>query len=473
MKNIMLPIAALFMLLQTGTTKAEVIGDINNDNKIDLAEAIYALQVTTGLTNQVTKKYFIKSCGGTNYEYLNSSNEIIDVNSNGEAIISFETNTYGSGGSDNMLVKLSSEGNVDWAKTFGTAANEYGTLVRYSLVGGYISVGYQSAQDKGVTIRRHDDEGVVSWTKSYNLGTYSRVMSFVELIDSSLILTGSIYNESNDINDDLYVLKVNPSGAIQWVKILSTAGYNRPSQIIKTIDSGFAIVGRTDAFMNSSNSDVWLIKLNYQGNIEWQKSYGTDGYEDYGSSIIQGKDGEFTVLGNTESFGLNHLSAWILQLDSLGNIEWQKSYSGTGYSKASSIIMGQSGGYVVSGAQEGYGWIFKTNEVGEVEWEKKYGDGGTTKLFAKTDPVDGYILAGDTTSYGAGLSDIWTLHINDQGVVDITCDLINDVSSTVQDTNATTRDHNSTVPTKQFSVYTQTEITTDVTDYLVSEEICY
>ena len=204
--------------------------------------------------------------------------------------------------------------------------------------------------------------------------------------------------------------------------IFSTYGgggndYGRSIQ--QTEDGGYIVAGDTNSF-GVGNSDAWILKLNSSGGVEWQKTYGGDNY-DYGKSIQQTEDGGYIVAGDTSSFGAGNSDAWILKLNSTGEVEWQKTYGGGGNDSGLSIQQTKDGGYVVAGITYSFGasnsdaWILKLNSSGGVEWQKTYGGDGYDIGESIQQTSGGYIVAGETKSNGAGLFDVWVFTMDSFG----------------------------------------------------------
>jgi hypothetical protein len=147
------------------------------------------------------------------------------------------------------------------------------------------------------------------------------------------------------------------SGAHQ--KYLGLASYSFPDwtqtyggaidegrDVIRTDDGGYAIAGYTGSVAADSD-DVYLVKTDGQGNLEWQKTYGGTG-DDFGRSLVQTVDGGYAIAGSTYSFGLGNADVYLVKTDAQGNLLWNKTYGGTNYDIGYSLI--QTGeGYIIAG----------------------------------------------------------------------------------------------------------------------------
>ena len=140
------------------------------------------------------------------------------------------------------------------------------------------------------------------------------------------------------------------ASATQWAKTYGTygAGLNElATSIQQTSDGGYIAAGYTKSF-GAGNEDVWIMKLNADATIIWEKTYGGPNNE-RANSIQQTSDGGYIVGGWIHPFGVGHIDMWVLKLDSDGNVIWQKRYGGTGDDRAMSIQQTNDGGYIVGG----------------------------------------------------------------------------------------------------------------------------
>lgn len=208
---------------------------------------------------------------------------------------------------------------------------------------------------------------------------------------------------------------------VSWAKTYGGGSDDVAHCIRQTSDGGFIVAGETYSF-GVVDSDVWVLKLDGTGNIQWQKTYGGSGY-DIGRSIQQTSDGGYIVGGETSSFAAN-TEVWILKLDVNGSVQWQNRYGGGGVDAAHSLHQSSDGGYIVAGETTSFGaggidaFVFKLKSDGSIDWQKSYG--GSNDEVARSiqqTPDGGYIVAGETKSFGAGDVDIWVFKLDARGVI--------------------------------------------------------
>jgi hypothetical protein len=213
---------------------------------------------------------------------------------------------------------------------------------------------------------------------------------------------------------------------ISWEKIYGGNGNDAGDSVCQTTDGGFFIVGETSS-KGAGNRDIWVLKTDSEGNIEWDKTFGGE-YYDRGKHGIQTSDGGYILVGYTASFSSGLNDAWLIKLDSNGEIEWDEFYGGEGNEEGVCVQQTNDGGYVVAGLTNSYGagridaWIFKTDFNGNIVWEKTFGQelSDLAEWIEQTND-GGYIFTGVHGIYSEGIanyniySDFWLVKIDENG----------------------------------------------------------
>jgi uncharacterized delta-60 repeat protein len=222
---------------------------------------------------------------------------------------------------------------------------------------------------------------------------------------------------------DFWVLRLDRDGDIQWQKTYGGTDWDGARSIQQTSDDGYVVAGRTESF-GAGDSDFWVLKLDSDGNIQWQKTYGGADWDE-ARSIQQTSDGGYVVAGWTDSFGAGDRDFWVLRLDGDGDIQWQKTYGGTDGDWPRSIQQTSDGGYVVAGYTYSFGagisdfWVLKLDSDGNIQWQKTYGGADSDGARSIQQTSDGgYVVAGYTYSFGVGASDscdFWVLRLDGDG----------------------------------------------------------
>ena len=226
----------------------------------------------------------------------------------------------------------------------------------------------------------------------------------------------------------------------QWARTYGLNSDDFAYSIQETSDGGYIVVGGTMSF-GAGDIDSWILKLSSIGEIEWQQTYGGSN-EDRTRSIEQTSDGGYIVAGYTNSYGAGLNDAWVLKLNSIGEIEWQQAYGGSDNDIAHSIQETSDGGYIVVGSTMSFGagdvdsWILKLSSIGEIEWQQTYGENGHDETYYIQQTTDGgYIVAGFTLSFGVGGEDSLILKLSTDGDVDPLCGIIGSSDASILSTS--------------------------------------
>jgi hypothetical protein len=245
---------------------------------------------------------------------------------------------------------------------------------------------------------------------SYGEGTYDMAINNIGIMDGGHIIVGSTEGYGA-VGEDLWMFKVDNTGAAAWNKHYGGAGNESGFNVIGTSDGSYAVVGCTTSY-GAGMEDIWLIKTDADGNIAWNKTYGGV-YDDEGWMILQTSDGGYLITGITCPVdGL--ADAFLLKVDSTGTQEWMKTYGGNGDDGTYGITPASAGGYILAGFTNSTGagkydaWLIRVDAQGTQQWTKNYG--GTENDVAyqafETSETD-FVVDGTTRSYGAGKADIW------------------------------------------------------------------
>ena len=219
-----------------------------------------------------------------------------------------------------------------------------------------------------------------------------------------------------------WIIKLDGNGNVNWQKTYGGSGFDEAWDAQQTADGGYIVAGCTE-FLGAGNGDLWVLKLDSEGKVVWEKAFGGAEY-DCAASVRQTEDGGYILAGGTSSFGAGESDFWLLKLDGSGNVTWEKAYGGTGYDYVISMNQTLDKGYIVAGYTGSFGvaansamWIIKVDENGVITWQKTYdGPGYDYARSAYQTQDGGYIVAGATTSFGAGNYDFWIIKLDGSGM---------------------------------------------------------
>ena len=255
------------------------------------------------------------------------------------------------------------------------------------------------------------------WTKTYGGTSNDDAIAVIQTIDSCFVILG--HTESSG-NMDIWLMKIDDNGNILWDKTFGGPSVDFGIIVKQTTDQGFIIVGTTESFGNSDRS-IWLIKTDEYGNELWNKVYD-DTYDNtcQAQYVSSTSDGGYIITGGTGDFTLDQSDSWIIKTDENGTEEWNKKIGGPTNQKTYTVFQTADGGYILSGNTGINGnidiWLVKIDETGNILWDKIFGGNEWDNAYSMQITSDnGYILAGYTKSYGNGEEDFWLIKTDSQG----------------------------------------------------------
>lgn len=399
--------------------------------KIKILLFLIIIQYQVNVMAQAPVVEWKKSLGGSGQDIPYS----IAKTSDGGYIIAGYSNsnngdvTQNFGSEDYWIVKLSSTGTIQWQKSYGGSSYEYPYDIKQTNDGGYIIAGYTNSNNGDITgfqgitdfwIVKLTTNGTIEWQKTLGGTHIDYARSIQQTIDGGYIVIGETYSNNGDVTGnhgslDYWVVKLNSTGTIQWQKTLGGSDGDYPTSIKQTTDGGYIAIGYTystngDVTVNQGHDDYWIVKLNSTGTIQWQKTLGGTGHDE-AYDVEQTSDGGYIIAGTTESVNGNITTNyggydyWIVKLNSTGSLEWQKSVGGYSNEIPNSIKLTQDGGCIIagwSGSENIIGdfriidyWIVKLNSTGNLEWQKSLGGSNYDRATSIQQINDGsYIVTG-------------------------------------------------------------------------------
>ncbi len=294
----------------------------------------------------------------------------------------------GDSAGDYWIIKLNSAGDLMWEKSYGGSGGDFAYYIHQTTDKGYIVAGSSSSNDGDVTgnhpdnlgypsidywILRLDSVGNLIWEKSFGGKKDDAAKCVRQTNDGGFIVTGSAHSNNGDVsgnhgngNYDIWVVKLDTNGNLAWQKCFGGSGYEESNSIQQTSDGGFIIAGGAasmDGDVSGNHDpdveDYWIVKLDSVGNLMWQKCLGgteTDvafdiQLTDDGSFVIAGisASGDGDVTGHHESGQFIKYDEWVVRVDANQNIVWEKSLGGSDFDYARSICQTMDGGFVIAG----------------------------------------------------------------------------------------------------------------------------
>ncbi|MBD3289012.1 choice-of-anchor D domain-containing protein [candidate division KSB1 bacterium] len=240
-----------------------------------------------------------------------------------------------------------------------------------------------------------------------------------QTIDGGFIIVGSTLLPNEDYSD-VYVVKTDGNGKVEWTNSYGGEDSDNARDVQCLDDGSFLVVGMTDSY-GAGRQDIYLMKLNASGEKQWEKTYGGT-FDDRPACFKKTTDGNYIIAGATKNTDNEGRNAYLLKIDAAGNEKWSKDYGGAGGETAKDILETDDGGFLVIGSTTSTGagefdvYLFKTDASGNVQWEKTYG-GTNWEEGNSIQPTSdgGYIIAGFTVSQGAGARDFYLIKTDATG----------------------------------------------------------
>ncbi|MBV6441714.1 MAG: hypothetical protein EPGJADBJ_03402 [Saprospiraceae bacterium] len=291
----------------------------------------------------------------------------------------------------------------------------------------------------------------LTWQKALGGSSNDGAESVLPTPDGGYIMAGSTFSTNGDVsgnhgNEDVWIVKLNVAGKMQWQKTLGGTLAERAHNIQLTGDGGYIIAGYSDSndgdvSGNQGGRDVWVVKLSATGDLQWQKTYGGSSY-DAASTIQATADGGFIVAGASSSSdgdlteNQGNLDGWVFKINASGQLQWQEALGGSSQDYLHSPKPTADGGYILAGFTNSNGgdvfgnhgggdiWVVKLTSNGALEWQKCLGGSAFDDSQSLVVAADGgYIIAGSSASNNGDVSgnhggeDAWIVKLDATGAL--------------------------------------------------------
>jgi hypothetical protein len=305
----------------------------------------------------------------------------------------------------------------------------------------------------GFTQESINSTPTIQWQKKFGGSGAGIANCIQQTTDGGYIVAGTTTSIDGEVTNhhggnDIWIVKLNDSGSIQWQKALGGSKDDEANSIQQTSDGGYIIAGITSSMdgdvtnkKEENGIDYWVVKLDASGLLQWQKVFGGDSYDD-AKSVQQTIDGGYIIAGSSRSNfenekreglldGFNDKS-WIIKLSKNGDMQWQKFFESKGYNNPENIqqtkdkgfiIVGSTNNSIITSASDFNFYVVKLNETGAVQWQKSLGGTNDDEAYSVQQTKDnGYIIAGttqsidgDVTNIPGGSQDFWIVKLSVTG----------------------------------------------------------
>jgi len=374
-----------------------------------------------------------------------------------------------------VSISFSQAPGIRWQRTIGGVNEDQVIFFFKTIDDGILMIGTVRSNIEGlqtfhgetdIIVQKFTSDGVIQWQRLLGGNNWDGPTSYVYNTDGSIVIVAGSNSSNGDITNnhgmsDIWLFKLNSSGNILWQRSYGGSRSETPQDIAKTADGGYIISGYTISDdgdvtgLHSYDDDGWIIKVNSVGQLLWQKCIGGTSDEAWAqigirgqtkvSRIIVSPDGSiYTFMGTRSNDGDvsgNHGSQdiWMVKFNSAGILQWQKCIGGTGYDRFDEVRLTSAGNFIISGYTEsvelpsfhvnasnptyGDAYICVVNSSGNLLWQKCYGsnndDGDIARIVSIEENGD-FVVATSIENTSStighhGFDDLWILKLNSAG----------------------------------------------------------
>ena len=334
--------------------------------------------------------------GGDSEDYLRAIQTIDDG-----YVAAGGTRSSGMGKSDILLIKTDRNGRLVWNKTYGSPGSEYarGLIV---VDDGYVIVGDKKSLTTywDIYLMKTDLDGNFLWSRTYGGDSGDAGRSVQQTLDGGYIIGGE--TESFTASKDIYLIKTDSKGRIQWEKNFGGPDYDRTRSLIVDSDGNYVLTGKTSS-IGAGGYDALLMKVTPRGKMLWMKAFG-GAAPDWGYCVKEAVDGGYIIAGKTKTWSCDHFTdVYVIKTDKNGDLEWENAYGGDLTDLAYSVNVLDNGEYLVAGNSNSYTeysdndvLLIRINSRGRLVWNITYGSEISEEIYCMTSNRHEYVLAGNT-----------------------------------------------------------------------------
>ncbi len=295
------------------------------------------------------------------------------VTGDGGALVVGHTRSTGAGASDVWLVRLDGAGATLWQHTFGTSGNDRARTVAAAPDGGFFVGGFQAGGgpgDRDAWLLRVDAAGTPLWEQRFGGPGDDGVFHVAPLADGGAAVTGYVQT-GGARGFDLWVARLAADGTALWQQWFDRGRFDAGTAVVPLPGGGLAVTGATRRDDTNGRLDAWILRLDAAtGEPEWQRVLGGDG-NDAAWGAVAVADG-LLVGAATESRGAGSTDAWLIRLDGAGAVLWERTHGGALWDRPTALAATPDGGFVVAGyttsAGAGYEdfWLLRVDAEGRL-----------------------------------------------------------------------------------------------------------
>ncbi len=389
----------------------------NEQRRLKMSILLILMSVLAPCLLYAQDTLWTRTYGGTDWEDAPYTQETSD----GGYIMVGSTQSSGPGSQAIYLTKLDASGNTIWTQTYGGSEWDYGRCARQTSDGGYIITGSTWSYGEGYGdfyLIKTNSSGDTVWTRTYayTSGSYmEEAASVQQASDGGYIVVGWAEHPSSGAYN-AYAVKTAANGDTVWTRYYNLGEDSWAWSVRPTADGGYIMVGGVAG--GSWIYSYFALKVDSNGDVDWYNEYG-GGSDEWANDVVPTSDGGYFIVGASYSTGDGDGDFLVVKTDSNGDTVWTRSYGGSGYDEAGGVTEASDGGYLIAGNSDSFGaggndfYIVRINSSGDTLWTRTYGGSLNEDMVdcAERTSDGGYVVSGRTYSFGAGESDGWMLRL--------------------------------------------------------------
>lgn len=354
------------------------------------------------------KTEIIKTFGGSKNDVFQS---VVNTFDGGYAILGYTQSndadiiTKTDDSFDFLLVKYNADNSLAWSKTFGGSDDDRGADLIVTSDGGFALLGFSKSNNGDLTNNagaqdvwfiKTDEKGTIMWQKTFGFTGADYGTALIQTNDNGYLITGVLdvtasggqgnsKTTQKHAGGDVWVIKLDALGSVEWRKYYGGSFTDSPFGVEITADNSYLIIASSDSkdfniTDNKGDYDFWILKIAANGTLLWQKNFG--GSEiDEPRGICKTRDGNFLIVGDTRSadkdvsFNNGAADLWVIKITSDGNLLWEKTIGGSSFDVGRAIFKSQESGYLIAGGSRSSNNGLKNNGQSDA-WLLKIDESG-------------------------------------------------------------------------------------------------
>ncbi|MBN1296722.1 SBBP repeat-containing protein [bacterium] len=326
--------------------------------------------------------------------------------------------------------RFDSRDQADFLETVSITGDEMNLSVIQTSDDCYVVAGHTTTLGAGSTdclLIKYDTNGNIAWARTLGGTSADRIERVIQNSDGDIIVTGSTASTGAG-GEDILLAGFNINGNHLWTRTIGGTSHDNGYDIVQTSDGGYALTGQTSSF-GAGGSDSIICKLSASMDITWTRVCGGSS-SDSTTGIAEAPNGDYIIIGYTDSFGAGNLDLLLVRYDASGNYVLSRTAGGSNNDKGKSIYVDDDDNALICGwtSSTGYGnydsWITKYSSAGTITWSRLCGGSNNDYAYSLTETADGnYFLCGFSLSFIASTQIAYLMKVDPSGNL-LGCSLI-------------------------------------------------